>query len=191
MGRIITLSSLAILITPLIVLSPEVRAQQTNLSQVQRQRATFRQTQDAATAAAAGHEFCPRTPCPGFTDNMAIQRSMLLMAPTLTGQAKTSGPWPPNPHQYTPSEREAMARAQTGDYAPGIVERHEYQIPIYRGKLIPAQELEKRSYEIFPRAVLDVDENSKRVQWLVDQEQRAIANEINSTKPLIYPVSGR
>jgi hypothetical protein len=98
---------------------------------------------------------------------------------------------PASIYEYTPSEREAMARAQTGDYAPGTVERHEYQTPIYRGKLTPAQELEQRSYEIFPRSALDADENSKRVQWLVDQEQRAIANEINRTKPLIYPVSGR
>jgi hypothetical protein len=34
-------------------------------------------------------------------------------------------------------------------------------------------------------------QESERQQWMADQEQRAIANEINRTKPLLYPVSGR
>jgi hypothetical protein len=31
----------------------------------------------------------------------------------------------------------------------------------------------------------------EKQQWLADQEQRAIANDINRSKPLMYPVSGR
>jgi hypothetical protein len=97
--------------------------------------------------------------------------------------------WPPQPYQS--SRNEIQAAAAKPDVAAGTVERHEYQEPVYRGELTPAQELEKRSYEVFPKAAWDVDENSRRVQWIVDQEQRAIANEINRTKPLLYPVSGR
>jgi hypothetical protein len=188
MGRIITLS-LAALMTPVVVLSPQAKAQQANLSQAQGQQAIFRQTQDAAMAAAAGPEFCQRGPCPGFADVAALHRSMPSKAPKPAGQPKASGPFPPQPYQSSRSELQAAA--QRGDDAPGTVERHEYQSPIYRGKLTPAQGLEKRSYAIFPRAALDPDENAKREQWMADQEQRAIANDINRTKPLLYPVSGR
>jgi hypothetical protein len=45
-----------------------------------------------------------------------------------------------------------------------------------------------RSYARFGHGVA---ENPARQQWMADQEQRAIANDINRTKPLMYPVSGR
>lgn len=44
-----------------------------------------------------------------------------------------------------------------------------------------------RSHRIFP----DGQNESARQQWIVAQKQRAIANEINRTKALIYPVNGR
>jgi len=47
--------------------------------------------------------------------------------------------------------------------------------------------LEARSRQIFPW----MSQESQRQQWMADQEQRAIANEINKTKPLLYPMSGR
>lgn len=48
-------------------------------------------------------------------------------------------------------------------------------------------ELEKRSRAIYP----DVGHEAERQQWMAAQKQRAIANDINRTKPLIYPVNGR
>jgi hypothetical protein len=44
-----------------------------------------------------------------------------------------------------------------------------------------------RSHRIFP----DFQNEPARQQWIVAQKQQAIANEINRTKPLIYPVNGR
>jgi hypothetical protein len=49
------------------------------------------------------------------------------------------------------------------------------------------QLLEARSRKIFP---LNTQE-AERQQWMSDQEQRAIANDINRSKALIYPMSGR
>jgi hypothetical protein len=48
------------------------------------------------------------------------------------------------------------------------------------------ERLEARSWARFPSGP-----ESERQQWMAEQEQRAIANEINRTKPLRYPVSGR
>jgi hypothetical protein len=47
--------------------------------------------------------------------------------------------------------------------------------------------LEARSHRMFPWA----SQESERQQWMADQEQRAIANDINRTKPLFYTVNGR
>ena len=94
MGRIITLS-LAVLMTPVIVLSPEAEAQPTNLSQAQKEQPDVHQAlEESAYAAAAGPEFCRRGPCPGFADVAALHRSMLSKAPKPASQAKTSGPFP-------------------------------------------------------------------------------------------------
>jgi hypothetical protein len=67
------------------------------------------------------------------------------------------------------------------------VEYREYQRPIFRGKRTDAQALEERSYQVFPRAHLDANENAKRVQWVVAQEQKAIENEINSRNRSSFP----
>jgi hypothetical protein len=48
-------------------------------------------------------------------------------------------------------------------------------------------QLEARSRRIFPWA----SQEQKRQQWMADQEQRAIANDINRTKPQFYPASER
>jgi hypothetical protein len=55
----------------------------------------------------------------------------------------------------------------------------------YLGAYSP--QLEARSRRMFPSG----SQEQERQQWMADQEQRAIANEINRTKPLQYPVSGR
>jgi hypothetical protein len=61
MGRIISLS-LAVLMTPMVVLSPEAKAQQASDGLKMPQ-----------WAGAVGPEFCPRGPCPGFAD---VRRSI-------------------------------------------------------------------------------------------------------------------
>jgi hypothetical protein len=48
-------------------------------------------------------------------------------------------------------------------------------------------EIEMRAMRMFPWS----RQGQQREQWMADQEQRAIANEINRTKPLVYPVNGR
>jgi hypothetical protein len=48
-------------------------------------------------------------------------------------------------------------------------------------------QLEARAFRMFP----SISQEQERQQWMADQEQRAIANEINRTKPLLYPASGR
>jgi hypothetical protein len=48
-------------------------------------------------------------------------------------------------------------------------------------------QIEARAWRMFPSA----DQNEERERWMAEQEQRAIANDINRTKPLMYPVSGR
>jgi hypothetical protein len=73
---------------------------------------------------------------------------------------------------------------------PGYKTQKPYQAPEFHGKLTAVQKLEQRSYAIFPRAPLDADENAKREQWMAQQEQQAIVNEINRSKPLIFPVGG-
>jgi hypothetical protein len=48
-------------------------------------------------------------------------------------------------------------------------------------------QLEARSMKIFPSP----SQEPQRQQWMADQEQKSIENEINRSKPLIFPVSGR
>ena len=49
------------------------------------------------------------------------------------------------------------------------------------------RQLEARSLRMFPSG----SQEQERQQWMAAQEQQAIANEINRTKPLLYPVTGR
>jgi hypothetical protein len=177
MGRIITLS-LAVLMTTVIVTSPQTKAEQPNLSQ----QAIFRQTQDAAMAAAAGPEFCRRGPCPGFADNAALQRSMMSSkAPKPAGQAKASGPFPPQPYQPSRSELQAAAPAQQRGSNGGV--RVDDDATGY------SPQLEARAHAIFGKG--NVGNESARQRWMADKEQRAIENEINRSKALLYPVGGR
>jgi hypothetical protein len=200
MGRIVTLS-LAVTMMPMIVfLSPQAEAQQANLLQAQSQQETFRQTQDAAMAAAAGPEFCQRGACPGSADVAALHRSMPAKAPKPAGQAKASGPFPPQPYQSSRSEPQAAAQSKgEGDaYVPPRLKTNFGRTPSslnlsgndYMQEPIPDktgydEKMRARAALIFP------DDEAKRQQWMADQEQRAIANDINRTKPLQYPVSGR
>jgi hypothetical protein len=49
--------------------------------------------------------------------------------------------------------------------------------------------LEARSRAMFGYG--NVNSERQRQQWMAEQEQQAIANDINRSKPLIYPVNGR
>jgi hypothetical protein len=176
MGRII---ALAVLMTSGIMTSPQTKAQQANLSQ----QAIFRQTQDAAMATAAGPEFCQQGPCPGFENVAALHRSMMSSkTPKPVDKAKASGPFPPQPYQPSRSELQAAAQAQQPRSSGGAV-RVDDDATGY------SPQLEARANAIFGKG--NVGNESARQRWMADQEQRAIANEINRTKPLLYPVSGR
>jgi hypothetical protein len=183
MGRTITLS-LAVLMTPVIVfVNPVSKAQQ----------ADFRRTQDAAMTAAAGPEF-QRT---GVATAGPVARPL--------NHPQSSGPFPPQPYQSARSELQPAAQTpsrvvhtgqpQVADVAEADQASQPGQFDT-RGHSLGAQEpdlgayspqLEARSRRIFP----SVGQEAERQQWMADQEQRAIANEINRTKPLLYPVSGR
>jgi hypothetical protein len=115
------------------------------------------------------------------------------------GQAKTSGLWPPNPYQPSRSEIEAISRAQeqaairaARQVSPSLVDLSDGRpAPPVELRIIVDPQLDARSKHIFPRAALDADQEALRMQWIVDHEQQATANEINRTKPLQFPVSGR
>jgi hypothetical protein len=62
--------------------------------------------------------------------------------------------------------------AMNPDEQPGKVTRQEYQQPQYSGKLTDEQTREKRSYDLFPRAHLDANENAKREQWIAGEEEK-------------------
>jgi hypothetical protein len=115
-------------------------------------------------------------------------------------QPKASTHWPPNPYQPSRSEIEAMARAKeeaaiqaARQVSPSLVDlsdgRRREAAP--QTRIIVDPQLDARSKVIFPRAAYDADQEALRMQWIVDHEQQATANEINRAKPLLYPVSGR
>jgi hypothetical protein len=176
MVRIITFS--AVLVTSAIVfLTSDAKAQQ----------ADFRRTQGAAMTTAAGPEFCQRGPCHGLADVAKLSRSTSPIAP----KPKTSGPFPPQPYQHSRSQLQAAAPAEQqrpgGDpWAQAFEDAHS---TTPRTKFDPNtdDELEYRSRRIFS----DFQNEPARQQWIAVQKQQAIANEINRTKPLIYPVTGR
>lgn len=63
-------------------------------------------------------------------------------------------------------------------------------LPGYHSKLAPppgpgafSEKIEARGYRMFP----DDSKREERMRWMAKQEQIEIANEINHSKPLIYP----
>jgi hypothetical protein len=173
MGRIIILSAV-LMASAIVFLTSEAKAQQ----------ADFRRTQDAALAAAAGPEFCQRGPCPGFADVAKLSRSTSPIAP----KPKTSGPFPPQPYQHSRSQLQAAAPAE--QHRPGGDPwAQAYEDANNPAKTNYGAQLEARANAIF--GANNVATQQARQLWMADQEQRAIANEINRTKPLIYPVTGR
>jgi hypothetical protein len=128
---------------------------------------------------------------------------------TVASQTKTSGPFPPQPYQHSqkielpaavqtsPPHSQAVrtGQPQAFDVTGADQVSRPYQFDTnghYLGAQQPdagaySPQLEARSRKIFP----DVGRESERQQWMADQEQRAIANDINRSKALLYPVSGR
>jgi hypothetical protein len=104
------------------------------------------------------------------------------MSPTLRA-AQAPAPTTTSVRNKTPQVPE--------DEQPGRVVRRPYQEPEFYGKLTEEQKREKRSYAMFPGAYLLAEQNAKREAWLAEQEQKAIENEINRSKPLLFPVGGR
>jgi hypothetical protein len=166
---------------PLVVLGLEAKAQQLTPT-------------EAARAAAAGPEFCPRSPCPGAVGALLpgaakdIAKHSRSTSPTAQNP-KTSGPFPPQPYQHSRSEVQAAAPAE--QHGPGgdpWARQFEEEHGPPRTKFDSIDdELEYRSHRIFP----DFQNEPARQQWIMAQKQRAIANEINTSKALLYPVSGR
>jgi hypothetical protein len=100
---------------------------------------------------------------------------------------------PTRPATAPAEEFRWSAGTESMDELPGtgMVTWRAYQPPEFSGQLTDEQRREKRSYAIFPRAHLDADENAKREAWIAEQEQREIANRINASKPLLFPVNSR
>jgi hypothetical protein len=187
MGRTIIIC-LAVLTMPVVVFTTLAKAQQMGPI-------------EAARAAAAGPEFCPRGPCPGFADIKVLKRSVSPNVPKPAGQPKT-GPFPPQPYQSSQSRLQVAAhpRGEGDAYQPPPLKTNVGKTPSSLnlsgndnvrapqpdlGAYSP--QLEARAFRMFPSG----SQEQERQQWMADQEKRGIANEINRTKPLLYPVSGR
>ncbi len=135
----------------------------------------------------------------------ALAIAAISRATVPAGQAKASGPFPPQPYQRSRSALQAAV--QPAPPASGAVRSGQPQATDVTNAdqaVLPGQfnasgqylgpqqpdpgayspQLEARSRRMFP----GVSEERERQQWMADQEQRAIANEINRTKPLLYPV---
>jgi hypothetical protein len=162
MGRIIIIC-LAVITMPVVVFTTRAKTQQLTLT-------------EAARAAAAGPEFCPRGPCPGFADIKGLERSVSPKVPKPAGQPKT-GPFPPQPYQHARSELPEAAPAQQLGSSGVRVDSAGY-----------SAQLEARADAMFGHGQVVAPERQK---WMADQEQRAIENEINRSKALLYPVGGR
>lgn len=147
-----------------------------------------RRLQDEALAAAAGPEF-QRTGYAAVGPSAAARRSKL---------AQGSGSFAPQPYQPSRSKLETTQHQEKqqspnqlaqrpaaspsmidlSGRPPGAPNRYEW---LNQGHYSAA--LEARSLRIFPWA----SQEEERQKWMAMQEQQLIANEINRTKPLIYP----
>jgi hypothetical protein len=153
--------------------------------------------QDPAMTA-AGPEFCPRGPCPGSEQVAALQRSLSQKAPKPEAAPKPAL-FPPNPYQMGRAALQEAADAAavaSQQHSPSLIDLsggHGFDASKQRPNrdgYVPAgpgysSALEEQSRAIFPH------DEERRLLWMAEQEQQAIANDINRTKPLIYPVSGR
>jgi len=147
----------------------------------------LRRLQGEALAAAAGPEF-QRT---GYATMGPSARARGFKRP------QTSGPFAPQPYQ---SSRNELAQSQQPQQQasnqpaqrlaaspsmvdlsgrpPGAPNPYEWLSEGHYSAV-----LEARSRRIFPWA----SQEEERQKWMAMQEQQSIANEINRTKPLIYP----
>ena len=190
MGRMLAIS-LAVLTTPMF------------LSQAKAEQAYFRQSQDAVMAAAAGPEF-QRTGFATVGLGAADRRKLDDVNYAVTRQ-------PPTRPAYDPGSRAAFDRAARGGKPlydlrtltkpAALPQKSNFGTTpstlnfsgsdnVREAQPDPgaySAQIEARGLRIFPWA----SQEQERQQWMADQEQRAIANEINRTQPLLYPVGGR
>jgi hypothetical protein len=175
-------------VTLLIASSPNAQAQQADYSG---------QAREAAMAAAAGPEFCRRGPCPGFDQIAEHLKSLQRTAVSKPAAQPKPALFPPNKYQS------AMTQPKDdGDtYVPPPIPKTNVgktpsSLNLSGDDSIRAPQpdpgayspqIEARGWRMFPSA----DQNEERERWMTEQEQRAIANDINRAKPLLYPVSGR
>jgi uncharacterized protein len=114
---------------------------------------------------------------------------------TSPNQSGEPGMFDSNGHDIRPPERGYLGpgqrRAQTS--SPSLVDlggmrpRGAYVSPYANVPTNYSAQLEARSMRIFPSP----SQEPQRQQWMADQEQKAIENEINRSKPLLFPVNGR
>ena len=171
MGRIITLSAAVLLLPVILFLSPQAKAQ------------------DVSTAAVARPDF-QRT---GFaTVGLSAAARRKLTAQPGASQPRANVPLPP--HAYVPLKGEGHAyvplplQTNIGKTPSSLNLSGDDNVRVPQpapGAYSP--QLETRSLRMFPLG----SQEQERQQWMADQEQQAIANEINRTKPLQYPVIGR
>jgi hypothetical protein len=172
MGRIITLS-LAVLMTPVVVfLSPQARAQQGRGI-------------DTLTGLANAGPQGGQPQAPGGAVSMLSQMKRLSGANRQLSRVNQSAQPAPLPATPAPG---MQARPPVPQAAlPAAQEHRQSAEPPDPGAYSP--QLEARSLRIFGQG--NVANEPRRQQWMADQEQQAIANEINRSKALLYPVSGR
>jgi hypothetical protein len=143
---------------------------------------------------------------------LSLESKAQQLTPTEAARAaapkRAAGPFPPQPYHSSRSGFPAAAQPPAPTNAavrtdkPHVADVTQAdQAPQFNkfdsgGHYLGAQEpdkteygqlLEARSRKIFP---LNTQE-AERQQWMPDQEQRAIANDINRSKALLYPASGR
>jgi hypothetical protein len=99
------------------------------------------------------------------------------------GQAKAATSFPPQAYQSSPSELQPAAQEQQQRSGGGREWRLDDDATGY------SPQLEARANAIFGKG--NIGNEPARQQWMADQEQRAIENEINRSKALFYPVGGR
>jgi hypothetical protein len=150
--------------------------------------------QDPAMAA-AGPEFCPRGPCPGSEQVAALQRSISQKGPKPEAAPKPAL-FPPNPYQSAMTQPKNDGDKYVSQIPKTNIGKTPSSLNLSGDDKVRAPQpdpgaygaqIEARSRQMFPW----ISQEQERQRWMAEQEQQAIANDINNTKPLVYPVAGR
>jgi hypothetical protein len=124
-------------------------------------------------------EHARHLPVPKLGHDYVFSTQRTPLSETRSSQGSSARPQPINA-QGTPAQRARYdaVKAAVGDW------------PVTEADILSGYDpqLIARSYARFGHGAA---EEPDRQQWMADQEQRAIANGINRSKPLMYPVRGR